>query len=130
MTARLLLAVLLAAALLPPASALAQQDPFGPVPQAPPEQPAPAPLPQQQDEDEGLDSTQQLLIGVAGIVLVSGIAWAIVRDARRAAPAEDRRDDPLHPGTRTKGSRTPASARVKTGRARAKAARQARKRNR
>jgi hypothetical protein len=130
MTARLLLAVLLAAALLPPAAALAQEDPFTPIPQAPPEQPpAPTPTPTQ-DDDDGLSSTQQLLIGVAGIVLVTGIAWAIVRDARRAAPAEERRDDPLHPGTRVKGSRTPPSARVKTQRAKAKAARRARKRNR
>jgi hypothetical protein len=130
MPARLLLAVLLAAALLPSAAALAQQDPFAPIPQPAPEQP-PAPTPTtNQDDDDGLSSTQQLLIGVAGIVLVTGIGWAIVRDARRAAPADERRDDPLHPGTRTKGSRTPPSARVKTQRARAKAARRARKRNR
>ena len=106
--------------------AIAQQDPFGPVPQAPPQQqPAPAPSPQ---EDGGLSRRQELLIGGAGIVLLFGIGWAIVRDARSAAPVDS--DHPLDDIDRPKGSRTPPKQRVDRSRAKAKAARRARKRNR
>jgi hypothetical protein len=107
-------------------TAVAQQDPFGPIPQSPPEQPAPAPAPS--GADDGLSRTQELLIGVAGIVLLVGIGWAIVRDARQAAPVD--RDHPMEEPDRPKGSRRPPARRVKQGRAKAKAARQARKRNR
>jgi hypothetical protein len=106
--------------------ASAQQDPFGPVPQAPPQQPPP-PAPES-DEDEGLNRRQELLIGGAGLVLLFGIGWAIVRDARTAAPVD--RDHPVDEGDRPKGSRTPPARRVKQGRAKAKAARRARKKNR
>jgi hypothetical protein len=108
------------------ASVAAAQDPFGPVPQAPPQAPAPAPAPEQQDE--GLNRTQELLIGGAGLVLLFGIGWAIVRDARSAAPVDD--EHPLEDPDRPKGSRKPSAKRVKQGRAKAKAARQARKKNR
>ena len=108
-------------------TALAQSDPFGPIPQAPPEQPEPAPAPTE-DESEGLNRTQELLIGAAGIVLLFGIGWAIVRDARSNAPVDA--DHPMDDPDRPKGSRKPPSQRVKQNRAKAKAARQARKRNR
>lgn len=108
------------------ASVAAATDTFGPVPQAPPEEPAPAPPPEQ--EDEGLNRTQELLIGGAGLVLLFGIGWAIVRDARSAAPVDN--EHPLEDPDRPKGSRTPPQKRVKQGRAKAKAARQARKKNR
>ena len=105
--------------------AVAQQDPFGPVPQAPPEPPPPPPPP---EEDEGLNRTQELLIGGAGLVLLFGIGWAIVRDARSAAPVDA--EHPMADSDRPKGSRTPPARRVKQGRAKAKAARRARKKNR
>ena len=108
------------------ASVAAAQDPFGPVPPAPQEEPPPAPAPEQ--EDEGLNRTQELLIGGAGLVLLFGIGWAIVRDARSAAPVDD--EHPLADPDRPKGSRKPPKQRVKQGRAKAKAARQARKKNR
>jgi hypothetical protein len=128
MAARLLVILLLGAALAAPAAAPAQ-DPFDPVaPQAPPQQPAPAPVPVQEDE-EGLSRWQELLIGGAGLVLLLGIGWAIVRDARHAAPVEDRRGAPEAAG-RARGSRRPKARRVQSGRAKAKAARRARKRNR
>lgn len=114
---------LCAALAAPVASA---QDPFGPVPQAP--QPEPTPAPPPEDEDEGLNRTQELLIGGAGLVLLFGIGWAIVRDARSAAPVDS--EHPLADGDRPKGSRKPPARRVKQGRAKAKAARQARKKNR
>jgi hypothetical protein len=129
-TVRLFSLLLLCAVLVGsagPGVAAAQQDPFGPVPQAPPNEPPPAPAPTE-DQEDGLSRTQELLIGAAGIVLLVGIGWAIVRDARRSAPVDAAH--PLDERTRTKGSRTPPARRVKQGRAKSKAARQARKRNR
>jgi hypothetical protein len=116
-------------ALAVPAAAVAQDNPFGPIPQAPPEQPPPAPESGDPNQD-GLSDWQQLLIGVAAVALLGGIAWAIVRDARAAAPADDRRTSLDDPADRPKGSRTPPKRRVKQNRAKAKVARQARKRNR
>ncbi len=122
----LLLCAAFAGTVLVPA-AVAQQDPFGPVPQAPPE-PPPAPPPPP-DEDEGtLNRTQELLIGGAGLVLLFGIGWAIVRDARSAAPVDD--EHPMVDADTPKGSRKPPQRRVQQGRAKAKAARRARKKNR
>ena len=121
-TSTLLLTLVLACAL--PALAAAQ-NPFGPIPPTPQEEPPPPPPP---DDDEGLNRTQELLIGAAGLVLLLGIGWAIVRDARTAAPVD--RDHPMDDPDRPKGSRKPPQRRVQQGRAKAKAARQARKRNR
>jgi hypothetical protein len=130
-TARLT-ALLVALVLLAPAAALAQQSPFGPIPPAPPEQTAP---PEDEspsssnDEDDGLSRRQQILITLAGVLLLGGIGYAIVRDARSAAPVEHHlRED--EGGTRSRGTRTPKDRRVERGRARAKRARQARKKNR
>ena len=107
-------------------AALGQSDPFGPVPQTPPEQPPPPPPP---DEDDGtLNRTQELLIGGAGLVLLFGIGWAIVRDAKSTAPVDA--DHPMEDPERAKGSRKPPRQRVQQGRAKAKAARRARKKNR
>jgi hypothetical protein len=61
-------------------------------------------------------------LGAAAILLV-GIALVIVRDARRVAPAGD---GPLSDG----GSARDSAARLRKRRAKAKAARQQRKRNR
>jgi hypothetical protein len=114
-------------------AALAQDNPFGPIPPAPPEQPAPA---EEEDddnaspfgEDEGITERQQLLIILGGGILVVGIAWFILRDARRSAPAETRQSVE-EGGTTSRGTRKPQQQRVSQGRAKAKAARQARKRN-
>jgi hypothetical protein len=62
-----------------------------------------------------------ILIFGAGGTLLAGIAWVIVRDARRSAPVPDRLPGP------SGSARRPDRARV---RARAKAARRQRKRNR
>jgi hypothetical protein len=123
-------ALLCVLALASPGAALAQGGgAFQPIPPAPPEQPAT--VPQEERTDDGLSSRQQLLIALSGIVLLLGIAWAIVRDARSAAPA-DTRDAARESGDapRPKGSQTPAGVRHRTSRAKAKAARQARKRAR
>jgi hypothetical protein len=135
-TASFLALLLILGALLAPAGALAQSSPFGPIPQAPPE-PTPTVVDAGSDDDEGLSRSQEILIGVAGFVLLIGIGYAIVRDARANAPVDDPRRDPVLAGglddeevSRRSGSRTPKQQRVKTNRQKAKAARQARKRNR
>ena len=127
---------LVAAALLAPTAAFAQGSPFTPLPQPAP-QPVPTVVAADDDEDDGLNRTQEILIGLAGVVLLGGIAWAIVRDARTNAPVDDPRRDPVLRGglddteeSRRAGSRTPKQQRVKSNRSKAKAARQARKRNR
>jgi hypothetical protein len=114
--------------------ALAQDNPFGPIPPAPPQQTAP---PEEEDDDtaspfgeeEGLTDRQQLLIIIGAGILVLGIAWFILRDARRNAPAESRRAV-AEGGTVSRGTRPPKRQRVSQSRSKAKAARQARKRNR
>ena len=131
MTARLtvLLCVLLLCA---PATALAQDNPFGPIPPAPPQQTAPPDDGDSgglDDEDEGLSRRQEILIGLAGLILLFGIGYAIVRDARSAAP-EEHHLTAEEGGTASRGTRKPKEQRVKQQRAAAKRARQARKRNR
>ena len=65
------------------------------------------------------------------MLLVSASRWAIVRDAKQAAPADEPGHAPLDAeGRRIKGSRTPPKQRVQHDRAKARQARQARKRNR
>jgi hypothetical protein len=61
--------------------------------------------------------------GAAAVVLLGGIAYFILRDARRVAPAGDAQLTEAR-------SRSDAAARARRRRARAKAARQQRKRNR
>jgi hypothetical protein len=122
-------ALLCLAALLAPAGAAAQDNPFGPIPQPAPQQ---TQAPVSQDDpaaDDGLSSTQQWLIGAAAVILLGGISLAILRDAKQAAPA-DKRGPLTSEGERIKGTRPPPKQRVKRGRAKAKAARHARKRNR
>ena len=124
-----LAALLCLLVLAAPGAALAQ-GPFDPIPPAPPPAPTtPEQEEQDDDDDQFLSSTQQLLIGISGLVLLGGIAYAILRDARGAAPTEARRgrDEDVH---QPKGSRTPARVRHQQSRSKAKAARQARKRAR
>jgi hypothetical protein len=125
--ARLAAVVVAAVLFAAPAAALGQSDPFGPIPQAPQQQPTQTQPPSSSiDDSSGISNTQLLLIALAGAALLGGIAWAIVRDARQAAPpdARDRQD----PADRTKATRAPPQQRVARNRAKARAARQARKR--
>ena len=120
--------VLLLSALACPSTALAQGAPFTPLPPSPPEQP-PAPTTDTDDDGDGLSEQQQLLIALAGIVLLFGIGWAIVRDARSRAPVEER-TRAADGSERPKATKPPPVRRAQQSRAKAKAARRARKRNR
>jgi hypothetical protein len=122
-----LAALLCFMALAGPAAATAQESPFGPIPQPAPEPVTQAPV--DPDDDGGLSAVQQLLIGGAAFLLLGGIAFAIVRDARASAPAESHGPVDAE-GDRIKGTRPPPKQRVQKGRQKAKAARRARRRNR
>ena len=133
-------ALLCLLALLAPAAALAGHEggggggggggAFDPLPPAPPEQPITVPQEGRTANDEGMSQTQQLLIVSSGLILLLGIAWLIMRDARSAAPADTRSAPAAGDAPQPRGSRTPAGVRHRTNRAKAKAARQARKKSR
>jgi len=82
--------------------------------------------------NDGLERWQELLIFAAGIVLLGGIAWAILGDARRRAPVQDRRVRDLEAAAAGGGKVSPHERRRRKerNRAKARAARAARKRNR
>jgi hypothetical protein len=130
MAPRLLLPAILVLALLAPAApAPAQSDPFSPLPQQQLPQPAPETTGEDTDQntgESGLESWQQIGILIGGGLLLLGIGWAIVRDARRRAPKPDSRaglDDGDKP-------RDPHAPRKKAqARSKQKAARAARKTN-
>jgi hypothetical protein len=85
----LLLCLLVA---LAPATAVAQDSPFTPLPPAQTVQPEPDTPPvtsTNSSDDGGLKGWQEILIFGAGGILLAGIAWAIVSDARSAAPTEE-----------------------------------------
>jgi len=147
MTRRCLALVLLLACALP-SSALAQNqgnNPFGPLPQPPPETPeAPEPQPASTDtgDDDGLGGTAfWLIIGTTGAIFAV-IAFLIMRDMRRTVgtrrkprklrgtgrPAADAADALSGNGRPIPGSH---KARAKAQqRAKAKAARKARRKTR
>lgn len=80
-------------------------------------------------DDDGLDTWQQVLIFGAGVVLLGGIAWAIIGDARHRAPVARRG----RAATAADGGRLPPHERRRRkdrARARARAQRRARRRNR
>jgi hypothetical protein len=128
-----LLVLLALAALGAPAAAPAQQTPTLGSPS--PEETQAAPATTTDTTDDGLDTWQQALIFAAGVVLLAGIAAAIVSDARRRAGAR-------HPGRAARDSRGRLAgedraadhrhrqAGKQRARQRARAARAARKRNR
>jgi hypothetical protein len=78
-----LAALVLAAAAAAPAAAQ-NGDPFAPLPPA--QDDPPVVVPTVADEDEGLQSWQQTLLIVGGVLFVVAIGVAIARDARRHAP--------------------------------------------
>ena len=128
MLRHVLATLLLVGALGSPSAALAEDSAFTPLPPSPPQQ-APAPTTDTDGDDDGLSEQQQLLIALAGIVLLIGIGWAIVRDARSRAPVEER-NRTADGAARPRATKPPPVRRAQQSRAKAKAARRARKRNR
>ena len=85
---RRVLPLLCLLALAVPSAALAQSDnPFGPL-NLPPVDTTPTPVTTSSSKSDGggLKSWQEVLIILAGGVLIVGIGWAIVADARHNAP--------------------------------------------
>ena len=111
-------------ALAMPPSASAQSSPFAPLPQAPPDTSTiqvQTTSNTSQDDNGGLGTMGDVAIYGAGALLLFGMGWLIVRDARRRAPIEERAPQPT-------GTHSPQ--RHARARAKAKAARAQRKRNR
>lgn len=124
-------AALLAALVLlgaPAGVALGQVNPLGPLPPAPtsPQQTVVVAPNTNSNDGGGLKDWQELLIFAAGIILLSGIAYAIVSDARSKAPVKD--SELGHPGVTQKANRSQKQR--ERARAKAKTGRQQRKRNR
>lgn len=108
-----------------PATAPAQQNPFAPLPPA--DQPATPTVVVAPDTGggDGLKAWQEMLIFGGGLLLLAGIAYAIVSDARRRAPVKD--SEIAHPGlggpvrtNRSRKQKQRARAKAKTGRAQRK----------
>jgi hypothetical protein len=78
-------------------------------------------------DDGGLKSWQQILIFAGGGILLLGIAWAILTDARAHTPAEDDTEDRQEARLRKEADIKRRKAR---NRAAAKRSKAARKRNR
>jgi len=122
MAARLSVLLALLTLAVPPA-ALAQSNPFAPIPQAPPDTTPTVQQPTSNttSDNGSLSTVGEIALYGAGALLLFGMGWLIVRDARRRAPIEERVSQP----TGTHSPRRHARARQK-----AKAARAQRKRNR
>lgn len=117
------------AALAVPVAAHGQASPFAPLPPAATTlQAAPTTTSSTSaTDDDGLEAWQQILLFAGGGILLLGIAWAIVSDARSVAPAEE-------PTAELEAARVRKEEDIKRRKARNRAAtkrsRQARKRNR
>lgn len=123
-TATVLLTLLVAGPLAPAAVA---QTPFAPLPQSAPTTTEPvAPTTTTPAEEQGLERWQEILIFAGGIVLVLGIAVAVLRDAKKRAPVED--EERFYRETTEKSG--PDPRKKAKARKRAKAQRAARRHNR
>jgi hypothetical protein len=130
--ARLAVLLTFVALLVPAGAALAQDNPFGPLP---PATPTPAPTPTPDTTTASQDTGTRTLYIIAGALLVSFFAigvW-IARDARRSIPRHDHHRGrhamaepvPGEPRERRRDPKAKAQSRKKT-----RAQRRARKHNR
>jgi hypothetical protein len=111
-----------------PVAASAQDSPFTPLPPAQTQAPAPPPVTTAATNDDGgLKTWQTTLIVLAGGILLLGIAWAIVTDARKVAPAGDETETVAESRSRQEADLKRRKAR---NRAAAKRSRASRKKNR
>jgi hypothetical protein len=105
-------------------AAVAQDNPFAPLPQSGPPPTQTVVAPTNAGSDDGLSTWQEVLIFGAGLVLIAGIGYAIVSDARNRAPVSDAEIG--HPGmagskaNRSQKQRDRARAKAKVGRAQRK----------
>lgn len=116
-----LLAIVLSLAAVPAAFG---QSAFGPLPQAVPETTPTTATTTANPNSEGLKRWQEILIFMGGVGLIAGIAYAILSDARKAAPVSEAELAGHGPAAGARKAQDKTKAR-----ARAKAARAARKRN-
>jgi hypothetical protein len=125
---RLTVLIVLLALVVPAPAALAQSDPFSPLPPAQSATPEPtaAPVDTNPNDDGVSRETLGVILGVV-IILFIAIGVYITRDARRSLPADARRDDPR---LREEGPhRRPKQAKSKA-RAKTRAQKRARRANR
>jgi hypothetical protein len=124
------LALLLAALVLlaVPSIVVAQGNPIGPLPTPAPAPPETVVVAPGNDGGDGLETWQEILIFGAGFILLLGIAWAIISDARTAAPVTE--NEMAHPGLDGPVKRNRSQKQRERARAKAKVARAQRKRNR
>lgn len=104
------------------------QNPFAPLPGQPSSTTTattPSPATNSTAAGSGLSGTEQIGLIGAGILMIAGIAYLIRRDARARAPVTTRAS-----ASGQRGTAQPKAKRVEQSRARAKAARRQRKRNR
>src|SRR3954447_347766 len=111
-----------------PAAAFGQANPFTPLPQGQTTPTEVVVAPPTTSDGGGLKTWQQVLIFGAGLILLLGIGWAIASDARRRAPVKD--SDLGHPGRGGPVKRNRSLKQKERDRAKARLARQQRKRNR
>jgi hypothetical protein len=125
---QILLIAAVASLLALPAGAGAQSSPFAPLPQPQQQQPTTTTGSTTSTDSSGggLKSWQEILIFMGGIVLIGGIGYGIVLDARRSAPLKEGEEG--HIGEPTKP--LPKARTKPVRRAKARQARAARKRNR
>jgi hypothetical protein len=126
---RIALGVLAALTLMVmPTAAAGQGNPLGPLPTPAPTPPETVVVAPSNDGGDGLKGWQELLIFGAGFILLAGIAWAIVSDARSKAPVKD--SELAHPGMGGPVKANRSQKQRERARAKAKVARAQRKRNR
>lgn len=126
--------VILAFCLTPVSLAQAQIGPNVPSPLVEPPPPPPPP-PSNAFDDQGMSTLQKVLIFGSAVLVLGAIAFVIVRDARRAAPPDERPHSSGSGNAKGGASGTARSARERerqqrAKRAKAKHARQQRRHNR
>ncbi|MDX6640178.1 MAG: hypothetical protein QOF12_1189 [Solirubrobacteraceae bacterium] len=110
-------------------AAAGAQSPLGPLPSAPTTgTPTVVVSPPTTSSGGGLQTWQEILIFGAGLILLFGIGWAIVSDARSRAPVSDA--ELAHPGMGGPTRSNRSAKQRERARAKAKKGRVQRKRNR
>jgi hypothetical protein len=129
MLRRSTLLICLLAALAVPVAAHAQDSPFAPLPPAQTQAPDPVTTSASTpvNDDGGLASWQTVLIVMGGGILLLGIAWAIVSDARSVAPTIENTEEREETRLRKEAD---LKRRKQKNRQAAKRSRASRKRNR